>query len=119
MVDDPGASSTTTLTLTIRRKWFDLIATGEKTEEYRRVSKWIHSRLFEKDNVTPRQYSYVRLRNGYSEKSPTIVCKWLGFRELKNGVAKTYRNGLVVEYSDVVYAISLGPIVAHAAATAS
>jgi len=32
-----------TLNLTLRKKWFDLIASGEKTEEYREIKPyWIH-----------------------------------------------------------------------------
>ena len=38
--------SSKTLHLTIKKKWFDMIASGEKKEEYRETSKHWKSRLF-------------------------------------------------------------------------
>lgn len=58
------------LTLPIKKKWFEMIVSGEKQEEYR--------------NITPRYTAMFRnaadksgrfwciLRNGYSSKSPAI-----------------------------------------------
>lgn len=58
------------LTLPIKKKWFDMICSGEKTEEYREISTYFEKRL----------QAYVghpinfALRNGYSPKSPKITC---------------------------------------------
>lgn len=34
-----------TLTLSLKKKWFDMIASGEKTEEYREISPYWQKRL--------------------------------------------------------------------------
>ena len=61
------------LELTLKRRWFDMVASGEKKEEYRSPSDWILSRL------NGRKYSRVRFRNGYSKTSPVVVCEYLGW----------------------------------------
>lgn len=62
-----------TLQLTIKKRWFDMIATGVKREEYRKPSKWILSRLEGKS------YDLISFRNGYKSNSPTIICRFLGW----------------------------------------
>ncbi len=39
-----------TVTLTIKKKWFDLIASGEKTEEYRELNMYYLRRLIDTSN---------------------------------------------------------------------
>ena len=56
------------LVLPIKKKWFDMILSGEKKEEY------YDSRLNKKVNFcesTGYGY-YILLRNGYSKNSPTL-----------------------------------------------
>ena len=36
------------LTLTVSKQWFDMIVTGEKTEEYRKIKPYWASRLVNK-----------------------------------------------------------------------
>lgn len=62
------------LRLTLKRKWFDMIASGEKKEEYRQPSLWILSRLKGKT------YDRVEFRNGYSADSPVVQCEYKGWR---------------------------------------
>lgn len=58
------------LTLPIKKKWFDMILSGEKREEYR--DDTLHyRRLFEKRIGIPTR---IRLRNGYRLDSPTLEC---------------------------------------------
>ena len=52
------------LHLTLKRKWFDLIAKGEKKEEYRLAKPYWYQRLFQ------REYDEVHFRNGYRPDSP-------------------------------------------------
>jgi len=52
------------LTLPIKKKWFDMIVSGEKKEEYRTISNYYRQRL----NITKR----CILRNGYSRDRPKI-----------------------------------------------
>lgn len=63
------------LTLTIKKKWFDMIKSGEKKEEYREQNRYYDSRFdkhFYVDGVlTP---NYIVFRNGYRQDSPKIKC---------------------------------------------
>lgn len=63
-----------TLELTLKRRWFDMIASGEKREEYRDPTDWILSRLKGK------QYDTVRFRNGYAPDAPVCICEFDGWR---------------------------------------
>lgn len=59
------------LHLTLKKQWFDMIAAGEKLEEYRDIKPYWERRLFEPDGM-PKDYDIVRFRNGYSENAPTM-----------------------------------------------
>jgi hypothetical protein len=61
------------LRLTLKRKWFDMIARGEKREEYRTPGKWILSRLEGKE------YDRVEFKNGYDKNVPTMEVEYLGW----------------------------------------
>lgn len=70
------------LVLPIKRKWFDMIKSGEKKEEYREMKSYYYSRFlkYERkyDLITKSYYSpefVVIFKNGYSYKSPQIQCK--------------------------------------------
>ena len=75
------------LHLTLKKKWFDMIASGEKKEEYREIKRYWMARL-----LTPRKeidpdkwlwaigfyagtFTHVQFRNGYSKQSPTMLFK--------------------------------------------
>lgn len=61
------------LTLPIKKKWFDMILSGEKKEEYREITPYYESRLERKANLCKYGYGYyILLRNGYSKNSPTL-----------------------------------------------
>lgn len=76
--------------LTIKKKWFDLIKSGEKKEEYREIKPYYDSRLpkqfgmFREDNklVIGNTWGYLKacslkrqiiFRNGYKHNSPCIT----------------------------------------------
>jgi hypothetical protein len=59
------------LNLTLKKKWFDMIASGRKLEEYRQTKEYWHSRL-------AKEYDAVRFRNGYSKDAPTLTVELLG-----------------------------------------
>ena len=67
------------LTLPIKKQWFDMILSGEKTEEYRDVSGYWTVRFWNAGLIdlfgTPRKnYSQkICFRNGYSKNSPSFV----------------------------------------------
>jgi len=72
------------LPLTIKKKWFDMILSGEKKEEYRDIKPFYDSRLsnalgypthiiqtvFKKQKSEP---FLVKFINGYSKNSPSFV----------------------------------------------
>lgn len=65
------------LILPIKNKWFDMIKSGKKKEEYREIKPYWTSRFDKyfhnkKGLLVPR---IVKLRNGYRADSPTLTCK--------------------------------------------
>lgn len=77
------------LVLPIKKKWFEMIASGEKKEEYREIKPYYDSRIGRvvcgfpfkmcaKSFIEERlgkQIIDVIFRNGYSPLSPEIWCK--------------------------------------------
>ena len=79
------------LTLTISKQWFDMIVSGEKTEEYREIKKYWGSRLVNHQSESGevlfdefggycrvigkleyKPYTHVLFVNGYRKDSPRI-----------------------------------------------
>lgn len=56
------------LTLPIKKKWFDMILSREKKEEYREIKPYYTSRFKNMESCL------VKFRNGYSLSSPYIIC---------------------------------------------
>jgi hypothetical protein len=80
------------LRLTLKKKWFDMIASGEKKEEYREVKDYWMKRiagikgcgtsynftlLRDKENRCL-DFDYIEFKNGYSKHAPTLVVKCKG-----------------------------------------
>lgn len=68
------------LTLPIKKKWFDMIKSGEKKEEYREIKPYYASRFFkinvpdENGEFTFSMNENIIFRNGYRKNSPKIKC---------------------------------------------
>ena len=62
------------LTLPIKKKWFDMIKSGEKKEEYRKINEYYGTR-FGRLGVGDNSIHEILLRNGYNKTSPTLKCK--------------------------------------------
>lgn len=62
------------LVLPIKKKWFDMILSGEKKEEYREIKPYYDKRIGHYAIGTGKITTLV-LRNGYSYNSPEIKCK--------------------------------------------
>ena len=68
------------LTLPIKKQWFDMIAKGEKKEEYREIKPYFEKRFmyagllsyWTDDHMPTGNISKIALRNGYSHCSPTM-----------------------------------------------
>ena len=66
------------LTLPIQKKWFDMILSGEKKEEYREITPYYTTRFQNvgllRENLLPTyETTVIALRNGYSRTSPTML----------------------------------------------
>lgn len=69
------------LTLPIKKKWFDMIVSGEKKEEYREIKSYYRTR-FENIglldiNGRPSGIARIRLRCGYSKDAPTYEADFM------------------------------------------
>lgn len=66
------------LTLPIKKKWFDMIKSDEKKEEYREIKPYYTSRFVYFDEVLNEPFikgcMNIMFRNGYSKNSPSIKC---------------------------------------------
>ena len=63
------------LVLPIKKKWFDMIKSGEKKEEYREIKPYYDSRFFNEWKRNHHNSCFdVIFRNGYSNNSPAIKC---------------------------------------------
>lgn len=60
------------LHLTLKKCWFDMIASGDKKEEYRESKPYWTTRLANKD------FDVIRFRNGYAKDAPTMIVDCLG-----------------------------------------
>lgn len=66
------------LHLTLTKKWFDMIASGEKKEEYREVKEYWIKRLMEEPEKFGRRddkfkkFESVMLKNGYAVDAPEM-----------------------------------------------
>lgn len=58
------------LRLTLNKKWFDMIASGQKKEEYREIKKYWDQRLLHNGKI--KQFDIVTFKNGYSRFSPMM-----------------------------------------------
>jgi len=67
------------LRLTLKKRWFDMIASGVKKEEYREIKDWIISRLHGKT------YDAVEFSNGYGAHVPKVTVEYLGWG---NGIGR-------------------------------
>ena len=75
------------LHLTLKKKWFDMIASGEKKEEYREIKKYWQDRLCCTSNILDgfQDFDEIIFKHGYSSGAPLIVveCKGIGLGEGK------------------------------------
>ena len=64
------------LTLPIKKKWFDMIKSGEKKEEYREYKPYYKTRFNNiLDKLDKGTIFYVIFKNGYGKNAPKIKCK--------------------------------------------
>lgn len=107
------------LRLTLTKKWFDMIASGEKKEEYRDLKQYWVTRLTNGigtylTNFLPqgfgyevrwKHFDYVEFKNGYSKDAPMLLVECKGM-EIEKPKAKWFEG----EKKDC-FVIHLGKIV--------
>ena len=65
------------LHLTLKRRWFDMIASGTKREEYREMKPYWNKRL------SGQRFDAVHFRNGYSADAPAMLVE---LRDIGSGL---------------------------------
>lgn len=93
------------LKLTLSKKPFEVMVTGEKTKEYRRPSKWILSRLINKE------YDVVEFANGYGKDKPRFTCEYRGYLISASERSITFSNGLALDVKSGDVVILLGKVI--------
>lgn len=84
-----------TLHLNLHRKWFDMILSGEKKEEYRQMNSYWESRLIDKNKqlrldaepgleIAWKQIHHITFSNGYAKDRDQFVIELKGI-ELGGG----------------------------------
>ena len=68
-----------TLRLVLKRKWYDLIDKGVKTEEYREIT------LYWKRRIWGRRHNYVTFYLGYAKDRPSMTFE---IESIKAGAGK-------------------------------
>jgi hypothetical protein len=95
------------LSLTLKKKWFDMILSGQKTEEYRdikpywgkRFNKFIHKKMNEN--------MYVKFTNGYGNHRPSFLI------ELNMFTVGTGKPEWGAEKDKEYYILKLGKIISN------
>lgn len=112
------------LHLTLKKKWFDMIASGEKKEEYREIKTYWAARLVDELDEPTRfelqegmafwlkglvwsarsfqHYDIVQFKNGYARNAPMIQF------EVKNIKADFGKEKWGAEYGKPYFVIELG-----------
>ena len=88
------------LHLTLKKQWFDMIASGEKREEYREMKPYWDKRLM----CAKDKYDAIQFRNGYTKSAPKVTVE---LKEILSGLG-------IVEWGapegQQVYILRLGEI---------
>ena len=100
-----------TFHLNLKRKWFDMILNGEKTEEYRDIKPFWDKRFWHLFPQTIKGEVYIPIvdtitfSNGYAKDRPQFVI------ELK-GIEKTFgKTFWGAEHNKRYYVLTLGKII--------
>jgi hypothetical protein len=80
-----------TLKLVISKQPFEVMKTGEKLEEFRRISKWMQSRLYNKDG-TEKHYDKIQFIHGYGPTRPFFIATYEG-HTIEDNISRSYSTG--------------------------
>ena len=93
------------LHLPIKKKWFDMILSGEKKEEYREIKPHWTKRLLDFNGIKFKHFDIARIVNGYGANSPTFDI------EIKTICKNTGKPELGAEPNKYYYVITMGKII--------
>lgn len=93
-----------TLHLNLKKKWFDMILSGEKKEEYRELKPYWAERLKNKVLSEFKSFDTITFKNGYQKNAPEMVVQ-LNYITIGLGL-QTWGAEEDVKY----YVLSLGEI---------
>ncbi|HDI3137154.1 TPA: hypothetical protein PMB18_002144 [Vibrio cholerae] len=71
----------TTLHLTLKKRWYDMIYSGQKPEEYREIKPYWSRRL-----TNGKKFDKVQFKNGYRKDSPSFTME---LKEITTGMGVT------------------------------
>lgn len=79
-----GLAEMKILHLTLKKKWFDLIASGKKTAEYREFKTYWIQRLMRYGII--QEFEVIHFRNGYKKDSPFMraCCRDIAIDKAEN-----------------------------------
>ena len=66
------------LHLTLKKKWFDLIKSGEKKTEYREIKHYWEKRLFAENGHRLKHFDFIIFTNGYKKDSQKLKVEFKG-----------------------------------------
>ncbi len=97
------------LKLTLKKEWFDLIASGEKVFEYREFKLHWMSRLLDTDKGGTKNFSEVHFTNGYGHDRPFMRCEFIGMQVIKGKYCEP-ENNEPIDCDKRYFVIGLGEI---------
>ena len=98
------------LFLNLYDKAFNVMFTGEKNREYRKPSRWMDSRIYNKDgSLKKKKYAHFTL--GYNGKNPYFLARILYIKKAEKNYKMSYSNGLKIDINKGDFIIRLGKII--------
>lgn len=98
------------LYLNLTHEAFDVMVTQEKTNEYRKPTKWIKQRLYYPDG-TPKPITHIYFVRAYGGDKPYFICKLYNYIIAKKNYKMSYSNGLKVDIRKGDFNFNLGSFV--------
>lgn len=111
------------LHLTLKKEWYDMIASGEKKEEYREIKQYWINRLCEKlpisvisggeirdrhsgQNDELKKFDIIIFKNGYSKDAPIMVVECVGITiglGMMTWGAEQDKKYFIIQLGDVLF----------------
>jgi hypothetical protein len=108
----PSNSDDGILHLTVKKKWFDMILSGEKKEEYREMKPYWQTRLVRNGywhSQAVRNFAFIRFKNGYGKNARAMDVEFLGGEPADHGKAEWGGTG----HPNRIFILKLGKILSR------